>query len=125
VDFNEDRGLFRTFANSFEMSCEDSKPTLQLLLIDLHCSDEVRSKFKEGDLHNFCKCLRKDKYLNLLQNTPLYARLFGSTDKCEQAFLLMKLNESTHWNWLTDENITSTSAQESCLASTVQAHWSH
>jgi hypothetical protein len=48
-----DRALFRTFANPVEASYEDTRPTLQLKLIDLHCSDDLRSKFEEGDLLNF------------------------------------------------------------------------
>jgi len=39
LDFNKDRGLFRTFANPFEVSHEDSEATLQLKQIDPHCSD--------------------------------------------------------------------------------------
>jgi hypothetical protein len=36
---------------------KDAEPTLQFKLIDLHCSDELRSKFKEGYSLNFFKCL--------------------------------------------------------------------
>jgi hypothetical protein len=61
VDFDKDRGLFRTFANPCDASYEDAEPTLQLKLIDPHCSGELRSKFKEGDLLNFYKYLPKDK----------------------------------------------------------------
>jgi hypothetical protein len=52
--------LFRTFGSTFEASHEDDEPTLQLELIDLHCSDELRSEFK-CDLLNFHKCLPTDK----------------------------------------------------------------
>jgi len=60
VAFN-DSGLFRSFANLFEVSNEDNETTLQFELFDLHCNDECWSKFKEG----YMKCLPKDKYLNL------------------------------------------------------------
>jgi len=53
VDFDKDRGLFRTFANLFEASYEDAEPTSQLELLDLHCSDELRFDFKASDLRNF------------------------------------------------------------------------
>lgn len=60
VNFDGDRALIRIFADPFEASYEDTKTTLWLELIDLHCSDDLKSKFKEGDLLNFYKCLPKD-----------------------------------------------------------------
>jgi hypothetical protein len=79
MDFDQDRGLFRIFGNPFEASYEDTEPTLQLELINQHCSDEIMSKFKEGNLLNFCKWLSEDKYTNLWQKVALCANLFGST----------------------------------------------
>jgi hypothetical protein len=58
VDFDKDRGLFRTFVKPFEASCKDTEPTLQLELVYLNCSNGSRSKFNVG-LPNFCKCRRK------------------------------------------------------------------
>jgi hypothetical protein len=43
-----DKGLFRKFASLLEASYEDAEPALQLELIEPRCSDELRSKFKEG-----------------------------------------------------------------------------
>jgi hypothetical protein len=40
--------LFIIYSNSFEASCADAEPTLLLRLTDLHCIDELRSKFKEA-----------------------------------------------------------------------------
>jgi hypothetical protein len=48
VDFDKARGLFRTFANHFEASYEDTEPTLYLEVIDLHCNDKLRSQLKGG-----------------------------------------------------------------------------
>jgi hypothetical protein len=79
VDFNEDRGLFRTFAHPFEASYEDAETTSQIKPIDLSCSDELWSKFKEDNLLNVYKCLPKDKYLYLWQKAAVCASLFGST----------------------------------------------
>jgi hypothetical protein len=39
--------------------------SLQLELIDLHCNDEVRSKFKAGILHKSYKAHPKEKYPDL------------------------------------------------------------
>jgi hypothetical protein len=77
VDFSKGRGLFRTFANHFEASYEDTEPTLQFRLTDLHCS--ARSKFEEGDLLNFYKCLPNKDISNLWQKAAVFANLFGST----------------------------------------------
>jgi hypothetical protein len=55
VGFDKDRELFRKFDNPFKASYEDTGPILQLYLINLHCSNEVRSKFKEGNLTVFLK----------------------------------------------------------------------
>jgi hypothetical protein len=45
---------------------DDSGPTLQLELIDLHCRNEFWSKFKEGFfLCHAYKCVPKDNYWNL------------------------------------------------------------
>jgi hypothetical protein len=51
--------LFRTFCNPFEAPYEDDEPTLQLKVIDLHCSDEFSSKLKEGALLNFISVFLK------------------------------------------------------------------
>jgi len=56
--------------------------------------------------------------------------LFGSSYMCTETFSLMKLNKSTQWNQLKDENLTailrlSTSSikpDTKCLAFTVQVH---
>jgi hypothetical protein len=53
VDSYKDRGLFTTCAGPFEASYEDAEPTLQLELIDLHCSDEFRSNPKKVICLNF------------------------------------------------------------------------
>jgi hypothetical protein len=63
VGFNQDK----TYANLFEVSYEDSKPTLQLKLIETHCRDELWSKFRA----NFLKRLPTDRYLNLHQKAAI------------------------------------------------------
>jgi hypothetical protein len=50
MDFNPDRGVFRTSANNFEASYEDNEPTLLLRIISLHYSNKPRSKFEEDSL---------------------------------------------------------------------------
>jgi hypothetical protein len=66
VDINQDRVVFRELATPFEASYDDeAENNLQLKLTDHHCRDELRSKFKEGNLFNFYKCFPKDKYPNL------------------------------------------------------------
>jgi hypothetical protein len=71
MDFDRDIDLFTTFANTLEASDEDVETILQLQLIDVHYSDELRSFHKECDLFNFYKCLPKDKNLNLRQKAAV------------------------------------------------------
>jgi hypothetical protein len=79
VDFDNDRGSFRIFGNPFEVLYEDIEPTLQFKLINLHCSNELRSQFKEGDLLKFYMCFPEDKYSNLWQKVSVHACFFEST----------------------------------------------
>jgi len=37
------------YVNPFEASYVDAEPTSHLKLIDLHCSDELRTKVKESE----------------------------------------------------------------------------
>jgi len=104
-DFDTDKIDFRTFANPFEVSYEHSDPTLQLELIDLQCNEELKIKFKEGNILNFYKCLQKESFPELIERAAICSCLFGSTYICEQLFSLMKLNKSVHRNRLSDENL--------------------
>jgi hypothetical protein len=45
--------LLRTSATPFKAPDEDAETTVHLKLSDLHCSDELMSKFKVGGLFNF------------------------------------------------------------------------
>lgn len=106
-DFDRHKILFSTFANPFEASPENAESKLQLELIDIQCNEELKSKFKEGDLMNFYRCLPKDDFPNLLENAAFCGSLFGSTYICEQTFSIMKLNKSIQRNRLTNENLNS------------------
>jgi hypothetical protein len=61
MDFEQDIALFRTFAIPFEASYEVTEPTLQLELINLHSSGEL----KESALLKFYSCHPEDNYPNL------------------------------------------------------------
>jgi hypothetical protein len=63
--------------------------------------------FLKKEMLNFYKCTPKDKYPTLCQKAAICANLFGSTCIFEQAFSLMRLNKSTEWNWLANENLLS------------------
>jgi hypothetical protein len=105
ADFKRDRIMFRTFSDPFSIAPEEVDPDLQLELIDLQSSDPLQSKFREGNILNFYKCLPKDRYPNLRNKAALCASLFGSTYVCEQAFSVMTLSKTKHRNRLTDENL--------------------
>jgi putative ubiquitin-RnfH superfamily antitoxin RatB of RatAB toxin-antitoxin module len=104
-DLDRYKILFSTFANPFEASHENAESKFQLELIDIQCNEELKSKFNEGDLMNFYRCLPTENFPNLLQNAALCGSLFGSTYICEQTFSIMKLNKSNQRNRLTNENL--------------------
>jgi hypothetical protein len=79
VNFGHSRKSFRIFSNLSEAAYEDNEPTFQLELIDLHCSNELRPKFKEDDFLDFYKCHPKDIYQSLRQKVAVCASLFGNT----------------------------------------------
>lgn len=57
------------------------------------------SKFMEGNLLNFYKCLPQDYYPYICEKVAIYARLFGST------YILINLNKSKVRNSQTIDNL--------------------
>jgi hypothetical protein len=63
MDFDQYKALIIIFTNSCEAPYEDCALPLQLKLINLYCSEEL--KFKDADLLSSYKHLLSNKYLNL------------------------------------------------------------
>jgi hypothetical protein len=49
VGLRSQQRIFKTFSDISERSHEDAEPTVQLELIDVFSSNELRSKFEEGE----------------------------------------------------------------------------
>jgi hypothetical protein len=71
VEFDEDKALFRTFSNPFEVTYVGGKPPLELVP---HFSDEVETEFTEDNLLKFCAFLRQTSELG-----QKCAGMFGNT----------------------------------------------
>jgi len=54
MDTDQDRAFLRTFVNHLEALHKESQTVFHLTLINLHCSNGFRSKFKQCNLCNFC-----------------------------------------------------------------------
>lgn len=63
--------IMKNIFRPFETSYEDAEPTLQHKLIYLQCSEELKSKFKQDNLCDFCKSLSSDKCLNFQQHAAV------------------------------------------------------
>ncbi|XP_023213685.1 general transcription factor II-I repeat domain-containing protein 2-like isoform X2 [Centruroides sculpturatus] len=112
TSFNERFGEFQKykiylqlFSTPFDVKVEDAPPDVQLELIDIQCSDELKSQFKNSNLLTFYKELPDTSFPKLKDNARFCASMFGSTYVCEQAFSLMNLNKCKTRNRLTNENL--------------------
>ena len=104
ADFNQHSLQMKVFADPFAVPVEDVSPEYQLELIDMQSSDTMRAAFRDKTLVEFYKCLPAT-FVNLKDNALVHASMFGSTYRCEQAFLQMKLNKSNNRNQLTDKHL--------------------
>jgi hypothetical protein len=50
MNSDQNRALFRIFANNFGAPKEEAESNLQPEFIELPCRNKIRSDFKEGDL---------------------------------------------------------------------------
>lgn len=100
--FESEKSNYDLFRDPFSVAPEDTDPTLQLELIDLQCSPELKSMHRESQLLDFYRSLDRSKYGNLVDHALKLASLFGSTYVCEQTFSLMTLNKNRLRSSMTD-----------------------
>ncbi|XP_069767039.1 general transcription factor II-I repeat domain-containing protein 2-like isoform X2 [Narcine bancroftii] len=85
---------FKLFATPFSVNVETVPEIFQIELIEMQCSDQLKSKFNADDvsLIDFYKkyLLPYGNYKNLVEHAKKMASLFGSTYVCEQLFSKMK-----------------------------------
>ncbi|KAM3838284.1 general transcription factor II-I repeat domain-containing protein 2A-like [Diretmus argenteus] len=109
ADFKTHRSIFQIFANPFVVDVEDVPPLLQMELIDLQCSSDLKAKFMDvsGNVEKLGEFMR-----GLPRTFPELSRvfkrtmsLFGSTYLCEKLFPTMNFNKSKHRTRLSDAHL--------------------
>ncbi|XP_032881422.1 general transcription factor II-I repeat domain-containing protein 2A-like [Amblyraja radiata] len=109
ADIRSHTSEFRLFATPFDMDIDNVPENVQMELIEMQCSDVLRSKFKATDisLPEFYKkyLLETGMYTNLVDHAKKMTSMFGSTYMCEQLFSKMKYTKSKLRNRLTDAHL--------------------
>ena len=91
-------------SSPFTTEVDSAPENLQLELLDLLASNDLKEKFKSVSLPDFYKLLSDDLFPKLKNFAAKFLTLFGSTYICEQAFSL-KINKSKNRSLLTDINL--------------------
>ncbi|KAM3860074.1 general transcription factor II-I repeat domain-containing protein 2A-like [Diretmus argenteus] len=109
ADFKTHRATFQIFADPFSIDVEDAPAVLQMELIDLQCSLQLKAKFREvsGNAEKLGQFLRElpPSFPELSRMFKRTMCLFGSTYRCEKLFSTLNFNKSKHRSRLTDPNL--------------------
>ena len=76
-------------------------------IIDLQANDQIKDKYKEGNLVDFYKYLNAKEFPNLKQFACKFISMFGTTYMCEQTFSRMKYLKSNNRAYLSDDHLQS------------------
>ena len=104
-DFKNLEPQFNILSFPFTTEVDSASENLQLELLDLQASNDLKEKFKSVLLPDFYKSLSDDLLLNLKNFVAKFLTLFGSTYICEQVFSTLKINKSKNRSLLTDINL--------------------
>lgn len=104
-DFKNLEPQFNILSSPFSKEVDSAPEDLQLELLDLQASNDLKETFKSVSLPDFYKSLSDDLYSNLKNFAAMFLSLFGSTYICEQAFSSLKMNKSKNRSLLTDSNL--------------------
>ena len=77
---------FNILSSPFTSEVDSALENLQLELLDLQASNDLKKKFKSVSLPDFYNSLSDDLFPNLKSFAAKFLTLFGSTYICEQAF---------------------------------------
>ncbi len=106
---------FKLFLTPFAVNVDEVADELQMELIDLQSSLELRSEFKSCDKLDFYrKFVTYEKYPNLRKFAIKLVSIFGTTYRNESMFSRMKRIKSKDRNQLTDKHLT----DQLCVATT-------
>ena len=92
----------------FDIQVEKAPEYLQLELIDLQSSTELKHLFQRSEkLKFYNEYIHEDKFPILKQMAMRIAAAIGTTYLCKSFFSKLKIVKSKNRNKLTDENMTS------------------
>ena len=97
------------FSSSFTVDVATTSSAVQMELIDLQYSTDLKNTFGETDLAQFYRYSPVAKYPGLHENAIQMLPVFGSAYICEQYFSLIKTIKSETRSRLTQVHLTSTS----------------
>ena len=98
----------KLFSTHFDVQVDTVQEKYQMELVELQCSDELKSKFHaEGVLllDFYKKYLECKQYPNLINHAKKMASMFGSTYVCKQLFSSMKVTKSKLRTQLNDGHL--------------------
>ena len=104
-EFRAKSSEFELFSMPFTINPEEASVDVQMELIELQSSMDLKAQFLAKDLKNFYKSLPRHTYPNLVKHSRKYIALFGSTYNCEQFFSKMKNAKCKKRTTLTDEHL--------------------
>ena len=106
-DFHSHESEFMLFSNPFHCDPESAPTNMQLELIELQESSDLKSSFRDLPLDKFYSLVPASTYPALHKHASRMAFLFGSTYICEKTFSVMNFNKSKYRTALTDEHLQS------------------
>ena len=106
-DFRSHEHDLMMFASPFECDPKCVPTEMQLELIELQESSELKSAFRDLSLDKFYSSLPVSTYPALRKHANRMVVLFGSTYICEKTFSVMNFNKSKWRTMLTDEHLSS------------------
>lgn len=96
----------KLFSAPFDTDSDCASADIQLELIELQCSDELRSKFNGSSPLAFWQSqVRTRQFPALVQHAMKVATMFGSTYQCEQLFSKMNSTKSKTRGQLIDDHL--------------------
>ena len=106
-DFHSYESEFMLFSNPFHCDPESAPTNMQLELIELQESCNLKSSFRDLPLNKFYSLVSASTYPALPKHASRMASLFGSTYIYEKTFLVMNFNKSKYRTALTNEHLQS------------------
>ena len=99
---------FRLFSTPFDIQDDAAPEKYQMNLIELQCSNEIKSKFyceHVSVLDFYKKHLESKRHPNLVKHAKKVASISGRTYACEHLFSTMKLTKTNLGAQPTDEHL--------------------